>query len=135
MLDLIVLLFIGLSPGFFFTLPVGSRLRVAIAHGILFAALIGFLTFHLYEGFQNTPEMLQGSSLQAGSGTVVVMPKDVQFNFCVKNFVCGDGISPEDCERIGNAVCMNTVKNPMGVSDTHVKIADTLIQDKTKGEP
>lgn len=60
MLLFIVVLFVVLTPGILLTLPPkGSKLTVAIVHGIVFALAYNFLYKAvwsiLYEGFQSPP--------------------------------------------------------------------------------
>jgi len=60
MLLFIVVLFVVLTPGVLLTLPPkGSKLTVAVVHGIVFALAYNFLYKAvwsiLYEGFQDVP--------------------------------------------------------------------------------
>jgi hypothetical protein len=57
----LISLFIVLTPGIFLTLPKkGSKLTVAVVHGLIFAVVYHFtykaMSHHLYEGFATKPK-------------------------------------------------------------------------------
>lgn len=133
-----MLLFIGLSPGFLFTLPLGSRLHVAIAHGILFATLIGFLSFYLYEGFQSTP-VSQSSTTKQGlmpsMQTIETIPTDTLLNICIKNFSCDSHIPEEECKLMASHICRARAKNPSAHQYEVLEIAGSTMAGSMKQAP
>ena len=137
MWDLIALLFIGLSPGFFFTIPLGSRLSITIAHGILFAYIMHLLTHEIYEGLEATPPVVPsagstGSGLQPGP--LPTMNDGEKLEQCLKNSRCDPRMSEDDCKRVSYAACSHRVENPQHSSRDVSQVATEALKEKKQEE-
>ena len=126
MLPLFVGLFILLSPGFLFTIPLAHTIYRVIAHAALF-----FCTVMLYYSYIPVGEAFQaqGSSAQGSSAQGSSISLEERIQECINKSTCSEDLTIEECKVASTTGCRHIYENNTNDLEQINKAAHDALQD------